>query len=395
MARKKRTKRADGRFQESIQIGRDPETGKPIRKVFYGKTHAELDKKVSDFKAELAAGLKPNHITFSEYGLKWFDLTKQEKAANTKRMYENVLRNHTNIIGDMAVKDIRKSDILLQLNESAGHYPTQEFMLTTFTQIFDCAIDDEIILRNPTRNIKLPSEPPKQERRQLTRFELDCIAAADLTLEERCYISLLLYTGMRRGEVFALTKADVNLRRKQIQVNKAVKYYGSSTEISEPKSASGFRELPVLDALLPDLKQYMKSIDTEYLFVGKDGTKVKNDYETRVLWNSIYKKLNETAIERIKAGNGPDVINLLDPMQGISPHYFRHNFATTLYYAGVDVKDAARLLGHASVNMTLGIYTHLDKSRSHETTDKLNQFLSDQLPDQDNDSSSKTRSVIV
>ena len=45
MARKTRTKRKDGRYQESVQIGRDPETGKPIRKVFYGKTHAELDKK--------------------------------------------------------------------------------------------------------------------------------------------------------------------------------------------------------------------------------------------------------------------------------------------------------------------------------------------------------------
>ena len=395
MARKKRTKRADGRYQESVQIGRDPETGKPIRKVFYGKTHAELDERVNAFKAELAAGLKPNHITFSEYGAKWFNLTKQEKAMNTKRMYENVLRNHTNIIGDMAVKDIRKSDILLQLNESAGHYPTQEFMLTTFTQIFDCAIDDEIILRNPTRNIKLPSEPPKQERRQLTRFELDCIAAADLNPEERCYTSLLLYTGMRRCEIFALTKADINLRRKQIQVNKAVKYYGSSTEISEPKSAAGFREIPILDALLPDLKQYMKSIDTEYLFVGKDRAKVKTDYETRVLWNSIYKKMNTAAIERIKAGNGPDVINLLDPMQGITPHYFRHNFATTLYYAGADAKSAAKLLGHANVSMTLDVYTHLDAERLHETADKLNQYLSDQEADQENDSSSKTRSVIV
>lgn len=390
MARKKRTRRKDGRLQESVQIGRNPETGKPIRKVFYGRTHAELDEKVNAFREELAAGVKPNHTTFLDYARKWFDLTKKEKSMNTRRMYQNVLKNHVNIIGDMPIKDIKKSDVLLQLNESAGHYSTQEFMLTTFTQIFDCAIDDEIILRNPTRNIKLPSEPPKQERRQLTRFELDCIAAADLNPEERCYISLLLYTGMRRGEIFALTKADINLRSKKIHVNKSVKYCGSFTEISEPKTASGHREIPLLDALIPDLRQYMKLIDTEYLFTGKGGVNVKNDYETRLLWNSIYQKLNATAIEQIKAGNRPDIINLLDPMQSITPHYFRHNFATTLYYAGVDMKDASRLLGHANINLTLQIYTHLDKAKAIETADRLNQFLTDQ-----NDSRSKIQSVIV
>lgn len=382
MARAKRRKWDDGYYHANVTIGRDPETGKPIRKFLKARTQTELDRKIEKVKATQYTddGKAQATITFNAYAKKWFELTKSSKASNTKLQYSNVLRNHCNIIGDMPLDAIKKSDILLQLQESQGHYSTQEIMLTCFKQVFNCASDDEIILRNPAANVKLDQEPTRNKRRQLTAFELDCFKKADLTLQQRTYLSLLLYTGCRKGEVLALTKTDINLRKKTISVNKALKHIVSTIEVSEPKSQAGFREIPIFDPLFPVLKAYLKSLDTEYLFTGsKDESGKPNPmtkWEAQKMWNSIYEQASSVARSEIQSGNAPDIISLDDPLQGLTPHYFRHNMTTVLYYSGVDIKDAARLLGHANVNVTLEVYTHLDKEKQAENVQSVNRYLS-------------------
>lgn len=248
-------------------------------------------------------------------------------------------------------------------------------------QVMDCAVDDGLIIRNPAQNIKLDPEKGEQKKRQLTNFETDCIDAADLEPEERCFISLLLYTGMRKGEAFALSRNSIDLKAGVIHVNRTAIYANrSKTDITPPKSNAGFRDIPILAPLKPILSEYLRSLETEYLFTKKDAESGKYEFLTdgqaATFWKHIYDKLNETAKQQIKAGSCDcDILPpLSDPMQGITPHYFRHNFATILYYAGVDVKDAARILGHSNVNTTLRIYTHLDQKKS-ASADKLNQYL--------------------
>jgi integrase len=63
-----------------------------------------------------------------------------------------------------------------------------------------------------------------------------------------------------------------------------------------------------------------------------------------------------------------------DKIKGLTPHVFRHNFATVLYYAGVDIKEAQRLCGHSNVQLTLDIYTHLDQKKSASAA-KINKYL--------------------
>jgi len=59
----------------------------------------------------------------------------------------------------------------------------------------------------------------------------------------------------------------------------------------------------------------------------------------------------------------------------ITPHLFRHTYATMLYYADADIKTAQYLLGHASIQMTMEIYTHLDAENNITAVDKINNFL--------------------
>ena len=86
--------------------------------------------------------------------------------------------------------------------------------------------------------------------------------------------------------------------------------------------------------------------------------------------------VNSFARKEIRSGNAPDIISLDDPLQGVTPHFFRHNLTTILYYSGIDVKDTARILGHSNVNVTLETYTHLDEQKRAENVDAVNRYLS-------------------
>ncbi len=65
----------------------------------------------------------------------------------------------------------------------------------------------------------------------------------------------------------------------------------------------------------------------------------------------------------------------LSVIDNITPHIFRHTYATILYNAGVDVKSAQRFMGHADINVTFKIYTHLSAQKEQEAIDSLNKHL--------------------
>ena len=281
----------------------------------------------------------------------------------------------------MLLTEITESDIRLQLQRTTAGRPTKEIMLTCFSQVFRSAHGDRLVNWNPACNIRLDSEQKRDKRRALTKYELECIRKTELTKEENCYVSLLLYTGCRRGEILGLTKADINLQKRQININKAVKYPASGViEISAPKTSAGYRTIPIYEPLFPVLRDYLQSLRTEYLFTRKDAQTGKCCVLTQSgaqrFWKKIYNKVSDTARMEILSGNLPDVIDLENPLRGLGPHYFRHNLTTILYYSGVDIKDTSKLLGHANVSTTLDLYTHLDEEKAAANTDKVNCFLS-------------------
>ena len=130
--------------------------------------------------------------------------------------------------------------------------------------------------------------------------------------------------------------------------------------IGTPKSHSSNRTIPIPDVLIDDLKTHIKSLKGEYLFE-VDGALMK-DYQFKKMWDN-FKKVYVRDVSEIK----PD----------ITSHIFRHTYATMLYNAGVDIKTAQYLLGHATIQMTLDIYTHLQEGKEKVAIEKLNNLLSE------------------
>lgn len=363
-------KRKDGRYCANIQIGYNDSTGKRKFKTIYAYSIAELERKKAEVRVKLDKGILADDkgITIEQWSKTWLETYKKNKAYKTYQMYDNIVRNHIiKELGPIKLKELKQVDIQRVINRRhlEGRTRLLEQIKLTINQILESAIDNNMIYKNVCRNIEMPSKI-KKEKRVLTPFEKELLQKTNFSLKQKAFLGILQYCGLRRGEILALSKNDI--KDNEIHINKAVVFEKNNGIIKNmPKSESGIRKIPIPLPLHSLLASYISSINTFYLFSKKDGG-IMTLTSFRYLWKSIIDKLNKTA-----GGT-----NNIKAITGITPHVFRHTYATSLYYAGIQIKDAQYLLGHKSINVTLDIYTHLDKE-NNDNINKLNTYFASQF----------------
>lgn len=350
-------KRSDGRYQANICIGVDKATGKRLFRTIYARTIPELDNKKAEIKDQVNKGIYADDkgMTVATWAKKWFETEKATCGVRTKEMYERMVYSYIiPNLGDIRLRDLKQSDIQLMINKKAAHFRTCEQIRMSIRQMLDAAIDDGLLYKNVGLKIKLPPKY-KEEKRPLTDIEKKAISKTEFTDKEKVFVYILLYCGLRRGEILALSKGDIDKKNKEINIRNVITFdHGKPILKPYPKSFSGIRSIPIPDALQEVLWPYLDQLKGLFLFEmeRKPGLMTESSYNK--FWKKIIDKINASA------GGSKDI----KVIQGLSAHVFRHNYATMLYYADIDVKDAQRLLGHSSIKLTLDIYTHLDKSKS-------------------------------
>ena len=150
---------------------------------------------------------------------------------------------------------------------------------------------------------------------------------------------MAMYTGMRKGELLALTSNDIS--KDFITVSKSLYHDANKPKVKTPKTESGVRRIPILDKLRPYLK-------AKGIVFSADG-----GYMTEMQFQKAWG-------EYVAA-------------TGISctPHQLRHCFATMLYEANVPMKDAQFLLGHAQLSTTMDIYAEIRKTRESNIAENI------------------------
>ena len=371
-------KRPDGRYATSTIVGYTDD-GKPKRKTLYGRTITELDKKVAEFKSLQNKGIIINDegMTVEQWGKKWLELYKSAKEYNTYTMYQNVLNKHIiPQLGDIRLNALKSHHIQELLNDiiQKGHHRTAEIVKLTIKQIIQQAIINEYIYKDVSLKVSLP-QSKKKEKRALTTEEKLLIEKSKLTQKERVFVDLLYYTGARRGEALALTVKDIDFINRKLIINKNLVLKDSQSDIkNSPKTDAGNRLIPLPTKLLSELKEYLANVSSIYLFTKQNG-ELMTKSSFRRFWDNILDKMN-IAAGGDKFSRSETAIRLVS--KDITPHIFRHTYATNLYYADIDVKTAQRLLGHSNIQITLEIYTHLNNSNISTASDILNNYFDNQ-----------------
>lgn len=366
MPKNKYKQRPDGRYMTFVQDGYKAD-GKPNRiPVYSSKSSKDLEEKVNELKYQIKHKLykQKSDITVEEYSEQWFLTYKAVKELNTKAMYNNIIYKH--IIPEIGFKkliDVSKTDIQQIINDRMEHRRTCEQIVLTLKQIFDSAIDDNILAMNVCKKIELPPKVPSTKR-ALTDIEKKAISHADFTDREKAYVLILYSCGLRREEALALTKKDIDFKNDYVHINKAIIFDGNNAVLKDAaKSVHGIRKVDLPAAVKPFLKQYTTSLSSLYLFTKLDGSMITKSSYIK-MWDSIVNKMN------IAAGGD----HLHRPIIGLTAHIFRHNYCTMLYYSDISLKKAVELMGHSDEKMIMKVYAHLDESKEN-TKDKINKMI--------------------
>jgi integrase len=110
-------------------------------------------------------------------------------------------------------------------------------------------------VRNVFSNVKVPTVEP-HERRALTEEEIDLVNRTWHGHRMGHAVMIMMYCGLRRGEVLALTWKDIDLEKKVLQVNKSVQMFKNQPQIKKPKSKAGTREIPIPNILIDILRDF-------------------------------------------------------------------------------------------------------------------------------------------
>lgn len=161
----------------------------------------------------------------------------------------------------------------------------------------------------------------------------------------------LYYTGMRIGELLALTYNDIDLDNGIIRINKTVNFKGGKVNVTSPKTPKSNREITIPQLLINDLNNYIRRIydhkNTDRVF----------PYTKAILYNELKTKSEQAGLKKIRV------------------HDFRHSHASLLIDMGINPLLISERLGHEKVETTLNTYSHLYPSRADELAEKLNKIV--------------------
>lgn len=261
-----------------------------------------------------------------------------------------------------SVKPIDGEEFYSKLHADGLSYGTISSIHGVLRPAFDMAVENDMIRRNPF-NFSLTGVIPNDTtpKRALTPEEkekfLAYIQESKTRSEYYDEIVILLGTGMRISELYGLTRADIDFENRRIKVERQLqRIRGKGYTAGKPKTESSRRCIPPMldDTVYQAFQRVMHRkrpkvehmVDgcTGFLFLNKVGNpKVAENMETMI--QSAVKRYNETHT---------------DSLPEITPHIFRHTFATEMAAAGMNPKALQYILGHSKIATTLDVYAHSD-----------------------------------
>jgi len=320
----------------------------------------ELYEKIGRKKAELKSGniIINENTTLERWIDEWLEVYKRPSKSVSEIYYkgiETACRLHiVPKVGSKRLSDIKRIDLQKILNSHEGKsFSHLSHIRGYMYELFEQAVEDELIPKNPASNLKLPNYVTK-ESVVLNDEEYDIALEVTKTHRAGVWIMLMLTCGLRPQETVSLTWDNVDLENRMIKIETAVSFVSNQPKLKDTKTKAGNRIVGIGDELYSLLKSQKQS--SKYIVHNENGemitaTKIKR------LWNSFARevdialgaKLYRNKIEESKL------------QKNLTPYSCRHTCITRWVLSGLDVKTVQILAGHDRPETTLKYYTHQNK----------------------------------
>lgn len=367
------------RYRFNLYVGVDETTGHSIqiRKQGYrSKKEAQeayLNYQLKVIKGEYIPESK-GHITFNKLYRMWLKIyretVKTSTYATTMRYFDDHILKQlgSKYIDKLTVLDCQKA-VNIWFNDAPKTY--KRFMRYT-NNVLNYGINNlELISKNPMNKVIPPKakNKPKPFTDFYSKDELNIFLrdAKEYNFKYFVFFRLLAYSGMRKGEALALKWSDINFKDNTISINKDVTV-GLNNELYEdtPKTENSFRTLDMDPATMKYLKEWR---------LKQQKTMLKLGYNFLNSDNLLFSTINNGYLSMSKPRQWNVAICKKYKLRRIKIHGFRHTHASLLFEAGASMNEVKARLGHADINTTMNIYTHVTDDQKKDTANKLVRLL--------------------
>jgi len=352
----------------------------------------ELEKQKLLFEEKVKNGkIFNDNIRLSELVARWIeDYAKQNLAPKTFVRYNDYLKRILEALGHLKIKDIKPAHLNQfyrnleedGINQKAKRDKHGNIIANgklapktilehhrVISKILATAVRWDMLEKNVAEKADPPKVPYK-EMSYLNETEIRELINLlnDAPIQYKTMIDLLIFTGMRRGELCGLEWKDIDFENHTMHIRRSSQYLGNGGQMltKEPKTRSGIRKFVLSESMCRLLKEYRKWQCERKLSLGDQWEDTDRLFTT---WNGkpIHPDTVTGWFAKFLTANG---------LRKVTLHSLRHTNATLMIAEGVDVCTVSKRLGHANTSTTLNIYAHALKSKDTEAAEKLDQALS-------------------
>lgn len=344
--------------------------GRRVRRVFYGKTRAEIEGKLVELRAKVESGtaMPPASLTIQSYLKEWLDqIVSKRVRPNSLAAYRyNVDSYLVPALGHKKLHRLTAREVrlyLTQLESQGVGARTIRYVHGTLRAALEDAVREELLDKNVAKLVRAPVVP-KVERQPLTIEELRVLFDRNADDRLRAMLVVIALLGLRRSEVLALHWSDIDLESGALKIRHGLHRVNGKLQMMPTKTARSRRTIPLPAMVIDELQRHRAQQEAErrqladrwpdlgFVFTTPIGTPIDPDNCSKLVKAAI-----KTA-----------------DLRPVRMHDFRHGVISVLLGLGVPPRTVMEIAGHSGLEMTMNVYAHVtldDKRAALERFDAL------------------------
>ncbi len=292
-----------------------------------------------------------NNITFSELYDKWSEAKFQKISDSNIKGYEASYKLCSDLY-KTKFNELKLSHLQAVVDNSGKSHPTLRKLKVLFNQLFDYAVQNEVISKDKhmVEYLDIGKATKSDKHYRFTDNEINVMWEWSSNNEYIQVILMLIYSGVRPGELFNLKRCCVNLDNKYFTIEKG-------------KNDNATRRVPIHDRTFPFFEHWYRK-GNEYLITQLNGSKINFDTNHKQFVDTYWTPLlSDMGILKYKNESGEE--------REHTPDDTRHTFTTIWHEKHLDEAFRRKIQGHSGKGIGEFVYTHLDMEKLREELNKL------------------------